>query len=177
MNDENTGFAAFALYNALHLHFTSNSYDYFRYNGKTNISKDSFARRKDKFHFYRLSRRYKIDELREFYIANFVDSSIRWVGDISSAEGEDVYKKWQKRNQSLTYNFEQDIIHLMETENWLKVNNGQYPYLLEQAMQKGIGWRKALRAAIADNTFVKGDGLSPRARRELLGHSQLSLSL
>jgi hypothetical protein len=46
-----------------------------------------------------------------------------------------------------------------------------------QAMQKGIGWRKALRAAIADNTFVKGDGLSPRARRELLGHSQLSLSL
>ncbi|SBT09844.1 conserved hypothetical protein [Candidatus Accumulibacter aalborgensis] len=46
-----------------------------------------------------------------------------------------------------------------------------------QAMQKGVGWRKALRAAIADNPFVKGDGLSPKARRELLGHSQLSLSL
>jgi hypothetical protein len=46
-----------------------------------------------------------------------------------------------------------------------------------QAMQKGIGWRKALRAAIADNTFVKGEGMSPRARRELLGHSQLSLKL
>lgn len=46
-----------------------------------------------------------------------------------------------------------------------------------QAMQKGIGWRKALRAALADNPFVKGEGLSPRARRELLGHSQLSLAL
>lgn len=46
-----------------------------------------------------------------------------------------------------------------------------------QAMQKGLGWRKALRAAIVDNTFVKGEGLSPRSRRELLGHSQLSLSL
>jgi hypothetical protein len=46
-----------------------------------------------------------------------------------------------------------------------------------QAMQKGIGWRKALRAALADNPFVKGEGLSPRARRELLGHSQLSLYL
>ena len=45
------------------------------------------------------------------------------------------------------------------------------------AMQKGLGWRKALRAAIADNPFVKGEGLSPRARRELLGHSQLSLTL
>lgn len=46
-----------------------------------------------------------------------------------------------------------------------------------QAMQTGIGWRKALRAAIADNLFVKGEGMSPRARRELLGHSQLSLAL
>lgn len=46
-----------------------------------------------------------------------------------------------------------------------------------QALQKGIGWRKALRAAIADNPFVKGEGMSPRARRELLGHSQLSLTL
>jgi len=46
-----------------------------------------------------------------------------------------------------------------------------------QALQKGIGWRKALRAALADNPFIKGEGLSPKARRELLGHSQLTLSL
>jgi len=46
-----------------------------------------------------------------------------------------------------------------------------------QAMQKGLGWRKALRAAITDNPFVKGEGLSPKARRELLGHSQTSLEL
>lgn len=46
-----------------------------------------------------------------------------------------------------------------------------------QAMQKGIGWRKALRAALADNPFVKGEGLSPKARRELLGHSQMTLEL
>jgi hypothetical protein len=46
-----------------------------------------------------------------------------------------------------------------------------------QALQKGIGWRKALRSALADNPFVKGEGISPRARRELLGHPQLSLNL
>ncbi len=46
-----------------------------------------------------------------------------------------------------------------------------------QALQKGLGWRKALRAALADNPFVKGEGISPRARRELLGHIQLSLDL
>ncbi len=46
-----------------------------------------------------------------------------------------------------------------------------------QAMQKGIGWRKALRAALADNPFVKGEGISHKARRELLGHSQMTLGL
>jgi hypothetical protein len=48
---------------------------------------------------------------------------------------------------------------------------------LGQALQKGVGWRKALRAAIADNPFVKGVGMSPKARRELLGHGQLALAL
>ena len=46
-----------------------------------------------------------------------------------------------------------------------------------QAMQKGIGWRKALRAALADNPFIKGEGLSPKARRELLSHHQLTLPM
>lgn len=42
---------------------------------------------------------------------------------------------------------------------------------------RGLGWRKALRAAIAENPFIKGEGSSPRSRRELLGHSQLTLDL
>jgi hypothetical protein len=46
-----------------------------------------------------------------------------------------------------------------------------------QALQRGDGWRKALRAALADNPFVKGEGLPPRSRRALLGHSQLSFDL
>jgi hypothetical protein len=46
-----------------------------------------------------------------------------------------------------------------------------------QALKKGVGWRKALRAALADNPFVKGEGMSPKARRELFAHSQLLLPL
>jgi hypothetical protein len=42
---------------------------------------------------------------------------------------------------------------------------------------RGIGWRKALRAALAENPFIKGEGSSPRSRRELLAHSQLTLDL
>ncbi len=58
----------------------------------------------------------------------------------------------------------------------LEMNNAMTVATTGQAMQKCIGWRKARRAALADNPFIRGEGLSPKARRELLGHSQLSLS-
>jgi hypothetical protein len=133
---ETTGFEAYALYQSIKLHFTSDSYDFFRYNGKTNVSKDNFSRNKAKYSFYKLSRKYSIEELKSFYIANFLETNVNWVGDISGIEGEENYKKWQKRNQSLTYRFEQDIIGLLNAtqspNEMLVVTDGQYPLLLKE---------------------------------------------
>ncbi len=44
-----------------------------------------------------------------------------------------------------------------------------------QAQQRGIGWRKALRFALTENPLVKGEGLPPKARKELLRSSQMNL--
>lgn len=46
-----------------------------------------------------------------------------------------------------------------------------------QALQKGIGWRKALRAALADNPFIKGEGMSraPAASCSAIRSSRLNL--
>jgi len=133
---ENSGFAAFAMFHALKLHFSGDSYDYVKYNGKTNVSKVSFSSRKDKFTFYRLSRKFNLLELKDYYVANFIAEDVQWVGDIVGPSGEDNYKKWQKRTQSLTRVFEDDIIHLFESSgNCLHVDNGNYPYLLVQLMQ------------------------------------------
>lgn len=137
---ENTGYAAYALYWGLKLHFEGN-YDYFKYNGKTKVSKDTFEKSKVKFHFYKLSRKYTFDELKDFYVANFLHRDIRIPQNLLNVESEECYKKWQKTNQSLTYTFEQDIMHLFELvnspEELLKVN-GDYPLLLQKAMQEDI---------------------------------------
>jgi len=131
---ENTGFAAFAMFHALKLHFTG-SYDYVKYNGKTNVSKQSFSIRKDKFTFYRLSRKYSLDELRNYYISNFIVQDVNWVGDITGPDNEENYKKWQKRIQSLTYQFESDIIHVLDNHiDIFKVESGNYPKLLVETM-------------------------------------------
>lgn len=140
--EETSGFSAYALWNALRLHFTSNSYDYFRYNGKTNVSKNSFMTRKDKYAFYKLSRKYNLDELRKFYVANFLVKEVAWVGDLNTMESEEIYTKWQKRNQSLTYLFEQDIIGLLNAvstpNEMLVVPTAGYPILLDEVMRGTI---------------------------------------
>ena len=44
-----------------------------------------------------------------------------------------------------------------------------------QAQQRGIGWRKALRFALTENPIVKGEGLPPKARKEILRSTQMNL--
>ena len=144
---ENTGFAAYALWNALKLHFTSDSYDYFKYNGKTNVSKQSFTVRKDKYHFYKLSRKYNLEELKYFYIANFISGKGDWVGDMTGPEGEEHYKKWQKTNQALTNTFDNDIIYLLDKvdgaefwsfDDYFKPISGGWPNIITRLMKNDL---------------------------------------
>jgi hypothetical protein len=139
--NENTGFEAYALWNALKLHFTSDSYDYFKYNGKTNVSKQSFTTNKSKYQFYKLSRKYGIDELKNFYVANFLQGKGDWVGELMQ-DGEEHYQKWNKRQQSLTYTFDNDIIYLLDKVNkpddLLLVNSNEFPKLLQYLMDGSI---------------------------------------
>jgi hypothetical protein len=139
---ENSGFAAYALFHALKLHFTSDSYDYIKYNGKTNVTKTTFSTRKDKYSFYRLSRKFGLTELKDYYLANFLVSDIQWVGDIIGPDSEENYKKWQKRIQSLTYTFESDIIKLLDRvdvpNELLMVRKNEFPLLMQCAQQGDI---------------------------------------
>jgi hypothetical protein len=138
---DNTGYAAFAMYNSLKLHFTSTSYDYFKYHGKTNVSSATFLKRKDKYTFYRLSRKYNMEELRDFYVANFLDGD-KWVGEMANADGEEAYKKWQKTQQSLTYTFDNDIMYLLvnggSPDEMLEVKPNSYPTLMNLVQLKQI---------------------------------------
>ena len=136
---ENTGFAAYALWNALKLHFTSDSYDYFKYHGKTNVSKQTFTTNKSKYQFYKLSRKYELEELKNFYIANFIQGNADWVGDLIQ-NGDDNYTKWKKTQESLTYTFENDVTYLFDTYapgEMFKIV-GNYPNLLKELMQGKI---------------------------------------
>ena len=151
---ENTGYAAFAMYNSLKLHFTSDSYDYFKYHGKTNVSSATFLKRKDKYTFYKLSRKYSLEELRNFYVANFLEGD-KWVGEMNNADGEEVYRKWQKTQQSLTYTFENDTMFLLADGNspdtMLEVKPNSFPLLMGMVQMKQV----ALETLVILNDILK----------------------
>ena len=138
---ENSGYATFCLYHALHLHFTTN-YDFIKYNGKVNISKDAFLNKKEKYTFYALSRKYSLEQAKYFFISNLIEKPKLWWGELNSPESDEIYKKWQKRNESLTYNFEQDIIFLFDNVKSLNdlfaVKDGQDPILLKVIYHQDI---------------------------------------
>tara|TARA_B100000131_G_scaffold12603_1_gene13031 strand:- start:1268 stop:1861 length:594 start_codon:yes stop_codon:yes gene_type:complete len=133
------GFDSYQLYLGIKLHFNSESYDFIKYNGKVKADLPSFLKRNDRFHFGKLARLYK-GELLDFYVAN-LSLKDKWVGDLLDNESKKVYLDWKKRNQKLTYQFEQDVMKLLEKktiQEVLTVKNGQHPYLLKQFLGKKI---------------------------------------
>jgi hypothetical protein len=135
------GYEAFEIYQSLKLHFTQSSYDFFKYNGKSNVSITSFENRKDKYHFYKLSRKFsKKEELTDFVVANLVENDALWVGDLLTENAEVNFQRHQKILQSLSYQFTNDISKLFDgikdPNQVIRVIDGDYPILLKNTLQK-----------------------------------------
>jgi len=138
-----TGYETFGLYQALKLHFTQESYDFFKYNGKTNVSVTTFENRKDKYHFYKLYRRLaQKEDMIDFIVANLVEDEKTWVGSLLMQESEVNYRKHQKVIQSMSYTFENDCKLIFGDHtlnpNEVLMTDGDYPVLLKKGLQKSI---------------------------------------
>ena len=132
-----TSYDAYKLYLAVKLHFTTANYDYFKHNAKVNSSLNAFLKRNDRFFFHKLATKYG-DELMYYYVSNFVDRPKTWVGDLVRADGDTIYNKWRKYNESFSYNFRNDCVHIRNVidgdnirfDDVFSVDSGQHPRLL-----------------------------------------------
>ena len=124
----------YTTYLAMKKHFTDSKYDFFKYNGKTRSSVSAFNKRRDKYFFERMSRKLSDDEIKMYFIANFVatdNPSAVWVGEIIQS-GEKRYTELSKKYQSLTYTFSQECRELfdeMELPQLFDCKNGHPPIL------------------------------------------------
>jgi len=129
-------FEVYCEYLALKNHFSNPKYDYFKYNKKVRATITSFNKRRDKYFFEKTSRKYNNEEIVNFLVANFVEStSVNrvWIGEIISS-GERTYADWTKRQQSLTYLFKEQSNELLsnnEFENLFSCSKG-HPTILKR---------------------------------------------
>ena len=102
---------AYRCYLALKNHFTKDHYDYHKYRGKTRATNQAFYKRKDRFWFEKFARQKSDKEVVDFFVSNFVystDPGTMWIGEMIK-EGEGRYQEWQKKVQSLSYVFKEEV--------------------------------------------------------------------
>tara|TARA_B100000686_G_C16771034_1_gene965165 strand:- start:1382 stop:1984 length:603 start_codon:yes stop_codon:yes gene_type:complete len=139
-------YESYTLYLAIKLHFTSDTYDFYKHNAKVNSSFNTFLKRNDRFFFHKLTTKYNKEEMLDYFVSNFFHNSKTWIGNLVRADGETIYNKWTKYNQSFTYNFRGDCVLLNNTINdggirfddLFHVVNGQHPKLLRLFLSEKI---------------------------------------
>ena len=131
----------YATYQAVKLHFTSKTYNYFQYDGRTRVSKDSFCKRRDRFFFQKLARKIKTEDLVEFLVSNFIVHGDTWSKKLLEPEAQSTYMDWQKRVESLSYLFKTDVDKILQAgdiEKAFTVKDGQWPDVLTMFTQHEI---------------------------------------
>ena len=123
-------------------HFTKDKYDFVKYSGKTRASVASFNKRRDRYFFERMSRKKDDHEIVNYFIANFTshdDPGKVWIGEIIE-NGETHFKDWQRRNQSLSYIFGNEVESIFTRDNFDSYfhTQGQHPKILKSFLRKEI---------------------------------------
>ncbi len=137
-----TPFEVYKTYLSISRHFTTNTYDYHKYCGKSRCSLKSFYSNKSRFFFEKLSRKYSDEEIINLFVANYSFLEISgtiWVGDIVR-NGEENYKNWMRKMQSLSYVFK-DEVSILNSKNFdemFKIEGNKHPKILKEFLQKKI---------------------------------------
>ena len=137
-----TPFECYKTYIAMKQHFTKEKYDYLKYGGRSRASTNAFNKRKDRYFFERMSRKKSDEEITQYFISNFIsseDPSKVWIGEIIQ-NGETNFKEWQKRNQSLSYIFSNEIEGIFTRDNFDSYfySEGQHPKILKEYLRRTI---------------------------------------
>lgn len=129
---------AFRFYQSMKLHFESDSYDAIKYNYKTSVKPQSFWKRRDKYFFAKVGKKFNdASELIRYYVSYFIQDK-NWIGDM--LDDDDTYRLYQKRMQSLGYIFEQDLSKLAELGNFDQVldSSDGHPLIITSFMAGDI---------------------------------------
>jgi hypothetical protein len=143
-----SGYETYKLYLALKLHFTSDSFDFFAYNGKTrHISKETYLARRDRFQFEKLAR--KCNDVK-MHIALCFMADRTWIGDMLDDDAFSSTVRHTRKVQSMSYDFKNELEKVDDIKSLFKMEDNGYPKFLNEFMRGDI----SLETLIILNSFI-----------------------
>ena len=131
-----SGYYTYVTYMALKQHFTTDKYDFIKYDGKIRTNVNTYEKRKDRFFFDKLSKKRDCENIM---LSNMIVNPKIWVGDLLSPEANDIYINWLRRQESLTYIVSNNMDELNDNfdSNFI-VKDGQYPVVINKQLKSEI---------------------------------------
>ena len=126
----------YLMYCAMKAHFSRKDYDFLTYKGKSRVPRDSFFKRKDRYFFVKLSKKYKTEnEIRNYFVANFMMEQRGYVANFN----DENYEKWQNRQNNFHDIFTNEIQPMIQDFNSLfEIKKSEHPKLMKEYLGKRI---------------------------------------
>ena len=125
----------YLMYCAMKAHFSRKDYDFLTYKGKSRVPRDSFFKRKDRVFFVKLSKKYSEEDLKNYFVANFI---IEKQGYIANFNDEN-YEQWKEKRNNFYDIFTEEIRPFVKDFNPIfKVKNSEHPFLLKEYLGKRV---------------------------------------
>ena len=139
----------YLMYCAMKAHFGKTNYNFIKYGGKSRVPRNSFFKRKDRYFFVKLSRKYKTEnEIRNYFIANFMMEQRGYVANFN----DENYKLWQNKQNNFYEIFKNEIKPIIKDFNSLfEIKKSEHPKL----MKEYLGKRISLESLIILNELVE----------------------
>ena len=121
------GFKAYRYYLAIKLHFTTDKFDVFTNRGKVRGTREAFNARNDRYIFEKLAGKYRTDrEIIQFFVSNFAYGNETAI--YAGKEADDNFTEWNKRKQSISKVFIDDLASLL---TYIETNKLKHTALFE----------------------------------------------
>ena len=126
----------YLMYCAMKAHFGKTDYNFIKYGGKSRVSRNSFFKRKDRYFFVKLSKKYTTEsEIRNYFVPNFMMEQRGYVANFN----DENYEKWQNRQNNFHDIFTNEIQPMIQDFNSLfEIKKSEHPKLMKEYLGKRI---------------------------------------
>lgn len=141
-----TGYEVYQAYVGVKSHFNSN-YDFIKYRGRVKPNYDSYEKRRDKGFFQYCANKVTEREIVTFFVANFVEDSNAWIGDLidNFDQGNDIYRTWRVKLNRIYETYDEDLENIisfisdkkLDIQELFRYNTNNYPIIF-RFMLEGI---------------------------------------